>query len=205
MILILLKSLLLGFLITLPLGPIGILCLRKIFQVGALYGFILGLGQALAIFIFAILATCSLGIISDFIIKYQFWFRLLGGFAMIGFGVKIFFSKNSTNKTICKKGLVRDFFSIACLMLTNPPGLLAFIALFAVLGLYQVTPFWEHAEIIFGILIGSILSWLLVCVCFAGYKKNATAKVMTWINRSAGTFLTGFGIGICISAILLVS
>jgi threonine/homoserine/homoserine lactone efflux protein len=64
----------------------------------------------------------------------------------------------------------------------------------------MATTFFEHIEIIFGILIGSIFSWALVCVCFVGYKKNATKKVMTWINRSAGTFLVGFGVAVCISA-----
>ena len=94
MILIILKSLLLGFLITLPLGPIGLLCLQRILQFGPLRGFIVGLSQALAMFIFSIIIIFSLGLISDYILKYQFWLRLIGGFITIGYGAKILLSKS---------------------------------------------------------------------------------------------------------------
>ena len=207
MFLIVLKSFLLGFLVTLPLGPVGVFCLRKILQLGPLKGFFLGLSQALAICIFGIVSVFSLELISDSIIKYQFWLRLIGGIALIGFGVKIFFSESAAikNKANSEKGFIADFFSIVVLTLTSPPSWLAFLAIFTVLGLYRVTILFERIEIIFGVLIGSIFSWMLVCLCFAGYKKNASRKVMTWINRSAGTFLAGFGIAVCISAFLLVN
>jgi threonine/homoserine/homoserine lactone efflux protein len=200
-----LKSLALGFLVTLPLGPIGVLCLRKILQLGPLRGFFLGLSQTVAIFIFGLISVFSLDLISDSIVKYQFWLRLIGGLAVIGFGIKIFFFKSApiTNKTALEKGFIGDFFSLAALTLTSPPSWLAFLAIFALLDLYQVTTLFEHFEVVLGVLIGSILSWLLVCLCFAGYKKNANRKVMTWINRSSGVFLVGFGIAICISTFFL--
>ncbi len=202
-----LKSLVLGFLVTLPLGPIGVLCLRKILQLGPLRGFILGLSQTVAIFIFGLISVFSLDLISESIIQYQFWFRLIGGVALIGFGVKIFFSKSSaiTNKAALEKGFIGDFFSLAALTLTSPPTWLAFLGIFAVLDLYRVTTLLEHLEVALGVLIGSILSWLLVCLCFAGYKKNANRRIMMWINRSAGIFLVGFGIAICISTMSLAA
>jgi threonine/homoserine/homoserine lactone efflux protein len=205
MTLVALKSLLLGFLVTLPVGPIGILCLRKIFQLGALKGFILGLSQTVAIFIFGIISVYSLDLISEYIVEYQFWFRLIGSLALIVFGICLFFSESPavTNSAALEKGFIGDFFSLAVLTLTSPPSWLAFLAIYAALDLYQITTFFQHIEIILGVLFGSIISWLLVCLCFAGYKKNANRKVMTWINRLAGIFLVGFGIAIGISAIAL--
>jgi threonine/homoserine/homoserine lactone efflux protein len=205
MLLIALKSFVLGFLVTLPVGPVGILCLRKILQLGPLKGFILGLSQTVAIFIFGIIGVYSIDLISEYIIEYQFWFRLIGGLALIGFGIKLFFFENPaiTNTAALEKGFIGDFFSLTVLTLTSPPSWLAFLAIYAALGLYQITPLFEHIEIILGVLIGSFISWLLVCLCFAGYKKNATRNIMTWINRSAGVFLVGFGIAVGISAFLL--
>jgi threonine/homoserine/homoserine lactone efflux protein len=170
MLLIALKSLVLGFLVTLPLGPIGILCLRKILQLGPLKGFILGLSQAVAIFIFGAITVFSLDLIADSILEYQFWLRLIGGLALIGFGIKIFFSKSSpiTNKSSSEKGFIGDFFSLAVLTLTSPPTWLAFLGIYTVLDLYAITTFFEHIAVVLGILIGSVFSWLLVCLCFAG-------------------------------------
>ena len=205
MLLIVLKSFVLGFLVTLPVGPVGILCLRKIFQLGPLRGFILGLSQSVAIFIFGIISVYSLDLISESIIEYQFWFRLIGGLAFIGFGVNIFFSQTSANTSQAdyEKGFIGDFCSIAVLTLTSPPSWLAFLAIYVALDLYQTTTLFDHIEIILGVLLGSFFSWLLVCLCFAGYKKNPNRRVMTWINRSAGIFLVGFGIAVIISAISL--
>ncbi|MBX9745175.1 MAG: hypothetical protein K2X08_08205 [Chlamydiales bacterium] len=174
MTLLILKSLLLGAFFTLPLGPIGVLCVRNIFQFGRLYGFILGLSQIFVVLIYGIIAILSLDWFSEFIMKYQLWLRLTGGFLLIGFGIKIFFSKSSsiTKKNISNKKLIADFFSIAGLMLASPPILLAFLASFELLELHKAITFFEHIEVILGILIGSFFSWALVCLCFAGYKKT---------------------------------
>jgi hypothetical protein len=69
----------------------------------------------------------------------------------------------------------------------------------------MATTFFEHIEMIFSHLLGSIFSWGLLSLCFAGYKKYATRNLMSWINRSAGICLVGCGIAACISAILLVA
>lgn len=203
MITIVLKSLLLGFLITLPLGPIGILCLHRILQLGALKGFILGLSQTLATFIFSIIVIFSLGAISDYIIKYQFWIRLIGGLALIVFGVTILFSKSSLiiNKVTSKKRFIADFFSITFLMLISPATLVVFFILSEILELYTATRLLERIEMILGISIGSFICWALVCLCFIGYKKKATRNVMTWINRFTGSCLMGFGIAVCATAL----
>jgi threonine/homoserine/homoserine lactone efflux protein len=206
-IIIILKSLLLGLFFTLPLGPIGVLCIRKILEFGRSYGFILGLSQVFVILAYSIIAILSLDWLSDFILKYQFWIRLIGGLVLVGFGIKIFFSKSSgiKKKRDSKKRFIADFFSIAGLMVISPHTILVFLAFFAALELYMAGTFIQKIEVIFGILIGSIFSWALVCLCFAGYKTKTTMKVMGWINRSVGILLFGFGIAVCISAVLLVT
>jgi threonine/homoserine/homoserine lactone efflux protein len=203
MILILLKSLLLGFLFTLPLGPIGVLCVRRILQFGRLYGFLLGISQVFVVLIYSIIAILSMDFLTEFFAKYPFWIRLSAGLVLMGFGIKIFLTKSSvtTKKDVSKKRFIADFFSIIGLMLISPHTLLIFLAFFAVLGLYEASTVIKHIEVVFGILLGSLFSWALVCVCFAGYKTKTTQKVMTWINRSVGILLAGFGIVVCISAI----
>lgn len=199
MISIFLKSLAIGFLILLPLGPIGILCLRRILQLGPLQGFILGLGQVLAVFLLNIIIVFGLGVISDYMIQYQSWILGIGGAVLIVFGVKIFFSKSfkTINKIPSQKKFIIDFFSIAFFTLINPGTLLAFIVLSAILDLYTTTRLLERITMIFGILTGSLISWALVCLCFIKYKKNITQNAMTWINRFIGVCLALFGIAVC--------
>ena len=178
------------------------LCIRKILEYGRLYGFLLGLSQALVIFAYSIIAVLSIGWFADFIAKYQLWLRLISGLALLAFGVIIFFSKSAAieKRTPSKKGFIADFFSIAGLMLIGPQTLLMFLALFAVLQLYEAATLLQHIAVVLAILLGSLLSWTLVCICFAGYKTVATQKVLTWINRSVGVLLVGFGVAVCLSA-----
>jgi threonine/homoserine/homoserine lactone efflux protein len=205
MILIILKSLALGFFMTLPVGPVGVLCLRKILQLGPFHGFILGLSQVLAMFIFSIIAIFTFGYIADYIFKYEFWLLLIGGLALIAFGIKMLFSRSSaiTKKGASKKGFIADFFSIIFFILISPNTWVAFFIIFAILGLYGATTLIDHIVMVLGILTGSFFSWVLICLCFSGYKTNATWKVMTWINRSVGALLTVFGVALCISAFFL--
>lgn len=60
-----LKGIILGFSIAAPVGPIGILCIRKTLQFGRLSGLFSGLGAAMADSIYAIFAAFGLTFISD--------------------------------------------------------------------------------------------------------------------------------------------
>ena len=74
-----LKGLILGFSIAAPVGPIGILCIRRTLQYGRFSGFFSGLGAATADAIYAVIAAFGLTFVSNFLTAGQFWFRLLGG------------------------------------------------------------------------------------------------------------------------------
>jgi threonine/homoserine/homoserine lactone efflux protein len=202
MISILLKSLFLGFAFTLPIGPIGVLCVRKIFQYGPIYGFILGLSQVFISFVYSIIAVLSIAWFSEFITKYEHLIQLIGGVVLIGAGIMIFLyqGRGIAKGKISKDRFIADFLSITGLMLLSLPTLAIFLAFFAALKLYQAATLFQHIGIILSILIGSIVSWGLVCACIAAYKKPITQKAMTWINRAAGVVLLGLGVVICITA-----
>lgn len=69
----LIKGIVLGFSIAAPVGPIGILCIRKTLQFGRLSGFFSGLGAALTAMIYGSIAAFGLTIISNALLASQFW------------------------------------------------------------------------------------------------------------------------------------
>ena len=90
---LLLKGILIGFALALPIGPIGILCIRKTAAEGHLSGMVVGFGAAAADGLYGFVAAFGLTIISDTLLSQQIWIRLIGGGFLCYLGFKTYFAK----------------------------------------------------------------------------------------------------------------
>ena len=129
------KGAALGFSIAAPVGPIGILCIRRTLQYGRFSGLFSGLGAAVADMIYGIIAAFGLTFVSDFIIAEKFWLRLFGGIFLFYLGGKTFFAKtlDLSQTKITHKTLLSDFISTFFLTISNPLTIFSFVAVFAAL------------------------------------------------------------------------
>ena len=190
------KGFILGFSVSAPVGPIGILCIRRTLEYGKLSGFFTGLGAAFADIIYAILALFGLSFITQFIITEQFWLRLTGGIFLLYLGYKTYQSNpHLPAKNITHTSLVTDFFSTFFLMITNPLTLIAFLAVFAGLGLstYQKNSL-EMIEIVLGVFTGSATWWLTLSEFITLFRKKVSKQLQHWINLIAGLIIISFGL-----------
>ncbi len=87
------KGLIIGFAVAAPVGPIGILCIRRTLEFGRFSGFVSGLGAALADTLYGVVAAFGLTLISDLLLAGQFWLRLFGGIFLIYLGIKTLLRK----------------------------------------------------------------------------------------------------------------
>ncbi len=198
----LLKGLLLGALISLPIGGTATLCLKRTLDRGGMAGFMTGLGAAVADAIYAAIGAFGLTIISDFLVSIQFWIRLVGGVFLIYLGIKSHLTKSQPMtaeiKNLSKKG---DFFSTFFLTLTNPMTMFAFVALFAGIGVQELDDNYLLATImVLGVFVGALLCWGGFSACLSFYRKRMTPKVFHAINKVAAILLSLFGIIAIISA-----
>ena len=88
-----LRGLVLGFSIAAPVGPIGVLCIRRTLAEGRASGLVSGLGAATADAIYGCIAGFGLTLISKFLVSQQVWLRLIGGGFLCFLGVRTFLSK----------------------------------------------------------------------------------------------------------------
>ena len=89
------KGLILGFAIAAPVGPIGILCIRRSLADGQLAGLATGLGAATADGLYGCVAAFGLTAVSDYLVKQRFWLGLVGGLFLCYLGVRTFVTKAS--------------------------------------------------------------------------------------------------------------
>ena len=89
------KGLLLGLSIAAPVGPIGVLCIRRTLTQGRLIGFVSGCGAATADAVYGAIAAFGLNALSDFLVAHTTSLQLLGGLFLCYLGLKPFFAKPS--------------------------------------------------------------------------------------------------------------
>lgn len=190
------KGLLIGFSIAAPVGPIGILCIKRTITSGRLAGLVSGLGAATADAVYGIIAAFGLTFISSFLIDQQSWLRLLGGAFLCYLGVKTFFTKPTESSSLSNEiNLLNAYGSTFFLTLTNPLTILSFAAIFAGLGLLDVDGnYLSAAIIVLGVFIGSACWWFLLSTGVSIFRARFTSTGLLWVNRISGLIILGFGI-----------
>lgn len=198
---VLFKGIILGICIAAPVGPIGILCIRRTLQFGRFSGLFSGLGAAVADAIYAIIAAFGLTFISDFMIEQQFWLRLIGGTFLIYLGWTTFFSHiNDQSKTVSHTTLSNDFLSTFFLTISNPMTIFSFIAIFAGFGLSSIqASYFEASVLVFGVFLGSSAWWILLSEGITSFRNKVSPEMMVSINRFAGLIIAIFGIIVLLS------
>ncbi len=192
-IIFLFKGIVLGLCVSAPVGPVGVILIRRTLHYGRLSGFFTGLGAAIADTLFGIVSAFGLTLISDFIDASRFWLLILGGFFLCFLGGKTFFSKPAEiKKTVSHKTLLGDFVSTFLLTIVNPLMILVFFAVFAGLGLSEHQH--DGVPLVLGVFLGSILWWIVLSQTIALLRRKMNQITMTWINRIAGLIIFGFGL-----------
>jgi len=190
------KGLLIGFSIAAPVGPIGILCIKRTITSGRLAGLVSGLGAATADAVYGFIAAFGLTFISSFLIDQQSWLRLLGGAFLCYLGVKTLITIPTESSSPSNEiSLLNAYGSTFFLTLTNPLTILSFAAIFAGLGLLNVHGnYLSAAIIVLGEFIGSACWWFLLSSGISIFRTRFTSTGLLWVNRISGLIILGFGI-----------
>jgi len=190
-----LRGLIIGFSIAAPVGPIGVLCIRRTLAEGRASGLVSGLGAATADAIYGCVAGFGLTFIANMLIGQQLWIRLIGGLFLCYLGLKTFFARPANQAApIRGRGLAAAYASTFVLTLTNPMTILSFAAVFAGLGVGSAEGNYVSAGVlVLGVFLGSALWWLLLSGGVGLFKERLNTPGLRWVNRISGIIIVGFG------------
>ncbi len=190
------KGLIIGFSIAAPVGPIGILCIKRTLSSGRIYGLLSGMGAATADAFYGCIAAFGLTFISNFLLQQQIGLRLVGGAFLCYLGIRTILSRpsNSPNQPN-QNSLLSAYGSTFFLTLTNPLTILSFAAIFAGFGLVSVRGAYSSAAItVLGVFLGSSCWWVILSVVTSLLRNRINLPGLIWINRISGLIILGFGI-----------
>lgn len=192
------RGLLIGFSIAAPVGPIGLLCIRRTLADGRAAGLVSGLGAATADALYGAVAGFGLTFISGALISQQGWLRLAGGLFLLYLGIRTFVARPAQQAAEVRGGtsLAGAYATTLALTLTNPATILSFVGIFAGLGLASDArgDYGSAALLVLGVFAGSALWWLLLSGGVSLLRSRVDTRAMAWINRASGTIIAAFGV-----------
>src|SRR5690242_16206394 len=157
------KGLAIGFCIAAPVGPIGVLCIRRSLAEGRWIGLVTGLGAATADAAYGAVAAFGLTAMSGFLVAQRAWLALAGAVFLCYLGIRTIISKPAAAAArAAAAGMSAAYASTLFLTLTNPMTILSFAAVFASIGLAVPPDYFSAGLMVAGVFTGSALWWLLL-------------------------------------------
>jgi threonine/homoserine/homoserine lactone efflux protein len=191
---ILLRGVVVGLSIAAPVGPIGVLCIRRTLSKGRLAGLVSGLGAATADAVYGCIAAFGLSLISELLVGQEMWLRLAGGLFLCALGIRTLFSPAAQEAAQVRgTGLTSIYASTFALTLTNPMTVLSFAAILSGLGVAE-GDMGSAVLLVLGVFVGSALWWLTLSTLVGWIKRRLTLGILGWVNRLSGLVILCFGV-----------
>lgn len=197
-----LRGMVIGFAIAVPVGPVGLLCIRRALGDGRRAAFVAGLGAAVADTFYGAVASLGLTYISDFLLAQRTTLSLAGGAFLLLMGWRsLRLHPVLVPPPRRGPGMVRDFLSTLAITLTNPGTILAFLGVFAALGATGMSG-GGSVWLVAGVFAGSAAWWLLLSAAAGAVRSSFTPLWLKRLNQGSGLALLAFGGIILISAVV---
>ncbi|MFA5265748.1 MAG: LysE family transporter [Opitutaceae bacterium] len=196
MILLLIKGFVIGFAVAAPIGPVGLLCIRRSIADGKLVGFVTGLGAAVADSFMALVAAFGVTTILSFLTGHKPAFQLLGGIILVGMGVAAMRAKPPTRAEgpLHAPSILAAFLSTIALTLANPMTIASLLGIFTAFGVSLHTEGWiEPSWLVLGVFVGSTVWWLILSWFANWFGRKLNTRLLKTINIVTGLFLLAFG------------
>ena len=191
---LLVKGVIVGLVVSAPLGPVGVLCIQRTLNKGRWYGFVTGLGAALSDISYALLTGYGMSFMDELIIKHQIFLQVMGSIMLLAFGIYTFRSNSvrslrpSSNRV---GSYLNNFITAFLLTLSNPLIILLFIGLFARFSFVMPgSPFGFQLIGYLAIVIGAVTWWFCLTYFVNKVRTQFNVRGIWILNRVIGTAVT---------------
>ena len=190
------KGILIGLLVSIPLGPIGVLVIQRTVNKSRIAGLLSGMGAALSDTVYAIIAGFSLTFVIDFIRENEILFQSFGVVVVLALGIHIFFKNPVTDlRRNRQRGNThfQDIVSSFLVTFSNPLTVFVFLAVFTSSGVaISLEQPYHSFFVILGIFTGAIIWWFSLSGIVSLFRHKINLRILWWINKTAGAIIVIF-------------
>lgn len=197
------KGIIIGVVASAPMGPVGILCIRRTIKKGRFYGLATGAGAAVSDLFYALLTGYGLSLIepltSD---ENERWVKIAGCAMLLAFGIYMFCTgpkvevhPESKNKGTYFRNFITSFFITFC----NPAIIFLFAALFNMLAPFAGADNYVYAVAGYvSIVVGAMLWWLGLTYVINKMSHSFGDKGIQRINHTIGVVVIVISVVYCL-------
>ena len=190
---ILWKGILIGVIVSAPLGPVGVLCIQRTLNKGRWYGFVTGLGASLSDIFYALVTGYGMSFVFDYVNKNIYYLQLFGCILLLVFGIYTFRSNpvRSIRPVSGNKGTyLHNFVTAFFVTLSNP------LVIFLYVGLFARFAFVSEGVLVFeavagylSIILGALTWWLSITYFVNKVRKSFNLRGIWLLNRIIGSIV----------------
>lgn len=190
------KGILIGLLVSIPLGPIGVLVIQRTVNKSRIAGLLSGMGAALSDTLYAIIAGFSLTFILDFIREHEILFQTIGALVVLALGIHIFFKnpvRDLRRNRLRGNTHFQDIVSSFLVTFSNPLTVFVFLAVFTSSGVViSLEQPYHSFFVILGIFSGAFIWWFSLSGIVSLFRHKINLRILWWINKTAGAAIVVF-------------
>lgn len=199
------KGILIGLLVSIPLGPIGVLVIQRTVNKSRIAGLLSGIGATLSDTVYAVVAGFSLTFVIDFIRAHEILFQVVGAVIVLGLGIHIFLKDPVTDlrrNRLKGNRHFQDVISTFLITFSNPLTVFVFLAVFTSSGVaISLQQPYHSLSLILGVFLGGFLWWFSLSGIVSLFRHKINLRILWWINKTAGTLIVLF---VLIAALVLI-
>jgi threonine/homoserine/homoserine lactone efflux protein len=193
---------LIGFFIAVPVGPAAALCIRRSITVGAVAGYMTGIGAALGDAVFGAVAAFGLSFVEEFVVRREAWLLGIGGTGLVIMGWTTMRHRPRSVGDPVAADLEHQIathlhYASSSFFITvfNPITVMAFGAAFASRDLAGVgASLPDAALLVAAVFCGALAWWTIICLASVSLRARFTGAGLLWLNRASGAVILGFGL-----------
>jgi threonine/homoserine/homoserine lactone efflux protein len=193
---------LIGVVVAAPVGPVNVLCIQRAISRGFWGGLAAGIGAMLGDGLIALFAALGVGSISGAVQTYRGVIQVVGGLALIAFGIKLYTAPPEIEIAKGENGDAGTLFDYAWdipktffLTITNPGAVLGLFAIFGGVSTYvEVKSRTDALTMVAAVMAGSLAWWLWLSSVIGRMRHKLKPGLLARINFYAGVLLIGFGL-----------
>lgn len=197
------RAFLLGFSVAAPVGPIGILCIRRTLSDGRAVGLACGLGAATADALYGLVAALGLGALSHAALGGRPILALIGAIYLAFMGARTLVARPASAEADVPRAARawRAWASTLFLTLTNPMTVVFFAAAFSAISAGAAGGPLFAPALVAGVFLGSASWWLLLSSAVSRLRARVRDVHLLWINRASGGALIAFAAWALLAAV----
>jgi len=195
-------GIIIGILVSAPVGPVNVLCIQRAIERGFWGGIAAGLGAMLGDGLIALCAALGVGAISGAVQYHRMTIQVLGGLVLVAFGLQLSLAAPRFMPLATEEGhreTLRDFVwdipQTFLLTITNPGAVLGLFAIFGGVSTFvEVEGYVDALTIVAAVMGGSFLWWFSLSNLIGRFRHLLNERRLRLINQVTGLLLLGFGV-----------